>query len=99
MRSYYPCEQIRAAEEPLLASLPEGTLMRRAAYGLARVVATELHTRTGAVAGRTVTLLVGSGDNGGDALWAGVFLRRRGVAVTALLLAPDRTHPGGVAAL
>lgn len=99
MRSYYPCEQIRAAEAPLLASLPEGTLMRRAAYGLARVVAEELHTRTGAVAGRTVTLLVGSGDNGGDALWAGAFLRRRGVAVTAVLLAPDRTHPGGLSAL
>ncbi len=33
MRSYYPCEQIRAAEAPLLAALPEGTLMRRASYG------------------------------------------------------------------
>jgi hydroxyethylthiazole kinase-like uncharacterized protein yjeF len=63
------------------------------------VVAEELHARTGAVAGRTVTLLVGSGDNGGDALWAGVYLRRRGVGVTALLLTPDRAHPAGLAAL
>jgi hydroxyethylthiazole kinase-like uncharacterized protein yjeF len=99
MRSYYPCEQVRAAEAPLLAALPEGTLMRRASYGLARVVADELHTRTGAVAGRKVSLLVGSGDNGGDALWAGAFLRRRGVAVTALLLDPERAHPAGLAAL
>ncbi|MCK0093304.1 NAD(P)H-hydrate dehydratase [Rhodococcus sp. HNM0563] len=99
MRSYHPCEQVRAAEAKHLAVLPEGTLMRRAAFGLARLVAEELRARTGAVAGRTVTLLVGSGDNGGDALWAGAFLRRRGVAVTALLLAPDRAHPAGLAAL
>ncbi|MFD6896594.1 NAD(P)H-hydrate dehydratase [Rhodococcus sp. NPDC060086] len=99
MRSYYPCEQVRAAEAPLLAALPEGTLMRRASYGLARVVADELHTRTGSVAGRKVSLLVGSGDNGGDALWAGAFLRRRGVAVTALLLDAERAHPAGLAAL
>ncbi|PND48701.1 bifunctional ADP-dependent NAD(P)H-hydrate dehydratase/NAD(P)H-hydrate epimerase, partial [Rhodococcus sp. ENV425] len=57
MRSYYPCEQVRAAEAPLLAALPEGTLMRRAAFGLARVAAAELRSRTGAVAGRRVTLL------------------------------------------
>ena len=47
-----------------------------------------------------MTLLVGSGDNGGDALWAGAMLRRRGVAVTAVLLDPDRAHArgaGGVA--
>ncbi|AKE90811.1 NAD(P)H-hydrate dehydratase [Rhodococcus aetherivorans] len=99
MRSYYPCEQVRAAEAPLLAALPEGTLMRRAAFGLARVAAAELRSRTGAVAGRRVTLLVGSGDNGGDALWAGAFLRRRGVAVTALLLDPERAHRAGLAAL
>lgn len=99
MRSYYSCEQVRAAEAPLLAALPEGTLMRRAAYGLAGVVAGELRTRTGAVAGRRVSLLVGSGDNGGDALWAGAFLRKRGVAVTALLLAPDKAHRAGLEAL
>ncbi|MDX5310014.1 MAG: bifunctional ADP-dependent NAD(P)H-hydrate dehydratase/NAD(P)H-hydrate epimerase, partial [Rhodococcus sp. (in: high G+C Gram-positive bacteria)] len=99
MRSYYPCEQVRAAEAPLLAALPEGTLMRRAAFGLARIAATELHARTGSVAGRHVSLLVGSGDNGGDALGAGAFLRRRGVAVTALLLDPERAHQAGAAAL
>ena len=98
MRSYHLSEVVRAAEAPLLASLPEGTLMRRAAYGLARVVASELRERTGGVAGRRVSLLVGSGDNGGDALWAGAFLRRRGVAVTALLLDPDRAHTAGLRA-
>ncbi len=73
--------------------------MRRAAFGLADVVARELRERTGGIAGRTVTLLVGSGDNGGDALWAGFFLRRRGVAVNAILLAPERAHAAGLAAL
>ena len=33
--------------------------------------------------GRRVTLLVGSGDNGGDALYAGVRLLNRGVRVRA----------------
>lgn len=99
MRSFHPSDVVRAAEAPLLASLPEGTLMRRAAYGLARVVASELRERTGGIAGRRVSLLVGSGDNGGDALWAGTFLRHRGVSVTALLLDPDRVHPAGLRAL
>ncbi|MGU3582646.1 NAD(P)H-hydrate epimerase, partial [Rhodococcus sp. C26F] len=99
MRSFHPSDVVRAAEAPLLESLPEGTLMRRAAYGLARVVASELRERTGGIAGRRVSLLVGSGDNGGDALWAGTFLRHRGVSVTALLLDPDRAHPAGLRAL
>ncbi len=58
-----------------------------------------LRSRAGGVAGRRVVLLVGAGNNGGDALWAGHFLRRRAVAVTALLLAPDKAHPAGLAAL
>jgi hydroxyethylthiazole kinase-like uncharacterized protein yjeF len=44
-------------------------------------------------------VLVGAGNNGGDGLWAGYELRRRGVAVTAFLLNPDRAHPAGLAAL
>lgn len=91
--------QVRAAEDRLLARTPDGALMRRAAFGLATVAAGMLRDLTGGTAGRTVTLLVGAGDNGGDALWAGVFLRRRSVAVTAVLLAPDRAHPEGLAAL
>ncbi|MGZ9827464.1 NAD(P)H-hydrate dehydratase [Tsukamurella ocularis] len=99
MRHYHHPDSVRAAEAPLLASLPDGALMRRAAYGLARVCADELAARTGGTAGRRVTLLVGSGDNGGDALFAGAVLRRRGVAVEAVLLAPDRAHAAGLRAL
>ncbi len=42
--------------------------------------------------------VVGSGDNGGDALWAATFLRRRGAAADAVLLNPDRTHRKALAA-
>ncbi|MFC7447754.1 NAD(P)H-hydrate dehydratase [Rhodococcus daqingensis] len=99
MRDYFTADQVRAAEAPLLAALPEGALMRRAAHGLSVVAAAELRSRTGGVAGRRVTLLVGSGDNGGDALWAGAMLRRRGVVVRAVLLDPGRVHAAGLAAL
>ena len=98
MRHYYSVDAIRDAEAPLLASLPDGALMRRAAFGLATEIIRELTVRAGGVAGRRVCAVVGSGDNGGDALWAATFLRRRGAAADAVLLNPDRTHRKGLAA-
>jgi hydroxyethylthiazole kinase-like uncharacterized protein yjeF len=98
VRHYYSAEAIREAEAPLLAGLPDGALMRRAAYGLATSIIAELTARTGGVAGRRVCAVVGSGDNGGDALWAATFLRRRGAAADAILLKPERTHQKGLAA-
>ncbi|WP_433757209.1 NAD(P)H-hydrate dehydratase [Nocardia sp. CA-135398] len=98
-RGYFTADEVRAAEAELFTRVPEGMPMHRAAYGLARIVASELRARTGGIAGRSVLLLVGSGDNGGDVLWAGSMLRRRGVAVTALLLNPERAHAKGLAAL
>jgi ADP-dependent NAD(P)H-hydrate dehydratase / NAD(P)H-hydrate epimerase len=98
MRHYYSADAIRDAEAPLLASLPDGALMRRAAYGLAVAIAGELTARTGGVAGRRVCAVVGSGDNGGDALWATTFLRRRGAAADAVLLKPEHTHRKALAA-
>ncbi|MGD1219777.1 NAD(P)H-hydrate dehydratase [Streptomyces krungchingensis] len=95
MRTAYSVETVRTAEQELMARLPEGALMQRAAAGLA-VTCAEL---LGRVYGSRVVLLIGSGDNGGDALYAGARLARRGAGVTAVLLAPDRTHPGGLAAL
>ncbi|MFI1211644.1 NAD(P)H-hydrate dehydratase [Streptomyces sp. NPDC020802] len=95
MRTAYSVETVRAAERELMARLPEGVLMQRAAAGLAAACADLL----GRVYGSRVVLLVGSGDNGGDALYAGARLARRGAGVTAVLLAPERTHPGGLAAL
>lgn len=98
MRHYYTADAIREAEAPLLASLPDGGLMRRAAYGLAGAIARELHSRTGGISGRRVCAVIGSGDNGGDALWAATLLRRRGVAASAIVLNPDRVHRAGLAA-
>ena len=98
MRHYYTADEIREAEAPLLASLPEGGLMRRAAFGLATAIIRELVLLTGGISGRRVCAVVGSGDNGGDALWASTFLRRRGTAVAAVLLNPERTHKAALAA-
>jgi len=95
MRSAHTVSQVRTAEEALAATLPDGVLMQRAARGLAHAVADLL----GEVYGARVHLLVGSGANGGDALHAGAHLARRGAAVTAHLLSPDRTHAEGLAAL
>ncbi|MGZ4437839.1 MAG: NAD(P)H-hydrate dehydratase [Nocardioidaceae bacterium] len=95
MRHAHTVEQVRAAEGALMARLPEGALMQRAAAGLAYAVLDLL----GRAYGARVLLLVGAGDNGGDALWAGALLRRRGVVVEALLLSPDRAHPTGLSAL
>ncbi|NEY31712.1 NAD(P)H-hydrate epimerase, partial [Streptomyces sp. PRKS01-65] len=95
MRTAYSVETVRAAERELMARLPGGALMQRAAAGLAAACAELL----GRVYGSRVVLLVGSGDNGGDALYAGARLARRGAGVTAVLLAPQRAHPAGLAAL
>ncbi|MEV5233832.1 NAD(P)H-hydrate dehydratase [Streptomyces pseudogriseolus] len=95
MRTAYSVETVRAAERELMGRLPEGALMQRAAAGLAAACADVL----GRVYGSRVVLLVGSGDNGGDALYAGARLARRGAGVRAVLLAPGRAHAGGLAAL
>lgn len=99
MRAAWRVADVRSAEAALMATLPEGTLMQRAAAGLARRCALLLRERYGQVYGRRVLLLVGSGDNGGDALYAGSRLARRGAVVSARLLAPQRAHAGGLAAL
>ena len=77
-----------------MATLPEGALMQRAAAGLAYAVLDLL----GSAYGRRVLLLVGGGDNGGDALYAGAMLARRGCGVEAVLLS-EQAHEAGLAAL
>jgi ADP-dependent NAD(P)H-hydrate dehydratase / NAD(P)H-hydrate epimerase len=90
MRALYDADTIRAAEAPLLSALPPGTLMQRAATALARRCAQLLGTTYGS----RVVLLVGSGNNGGDALFAGAALARRGARVDALLVS-DAVHEDG----
>jgi hydroxyethylthiazole kinase-like uncharacterized protein yjeF len=98
MRRAWRVSDVRAAEQELMATLPEGALMQRAAAGLARRCALLLED-SGGVYGACVLLLVGSGDNGGDTLYAGAALARRGAQVRALLLQPERVHLAALAAL
>ncbi|MGF7235118.1 MAG: NAD(P)H-hydrate dehydratase [Frankia sp.] len=93
MRYAHTVADVRAAEAPLLASLPDGALMQRAVAGL---VAHAIR-RLGGVYGRRVAILAGGGDNGGDALWAAARLAARGARVDAF--APGATHRAGTAAL
>ena len=94
MRQAHEVAKVRAAEGALMAVLPEGALMQRAAFGLASVCAGLLEQPYGA----RVVVLAGSGDNGGDALYAAALLARRGAAVHAIT-AGSRTHQGGAGAL
>jgi len=80
----YTADAVRAAEAPLLAAgLP---LMRDAAAALACIVADELARTPGAV-----LVLAGSGDNGGDALFAAAELATRGERID-VVLTRDRVH-------
>lgn len=89
----YSAAQIRRAEAPLLAQgLP---LMARAAHALAEAVLGEL-AQVGAAAG-PVLVLVGSGNNGGDALYAAAELCAGG-AECWLLPVGSRLHSEGLAA-
>ncbi len=89
---------VRRIEAEAMASLPPGTLMQRAAAAIAVSAGTMLRDTVGRVTGSRVVLLVGSGDNGGDALYAGARLAARGARVDAVLVA-DRHHVEGAAAL
>lgn len=88
----YSAQQVRDAEAPHLAA--GEPLMARAASALAAVVRETLARRDTSDAGR-VLLLVGSGNNGGDALFAGAELAAQGVAVTVVKLA-SHVHAQGL---
>jgi len=98
MRDAYQVAAVRTAERALMEIVPDGALMARAATGLASVCASLLSRHPGHVYGTRVVVLAGSGDNGGDALYAGALLARRGAAVTAIAAGP-KVHLGGTAAL
>ena len=93
MRAAYDVDAVRAAEQPLLDSAARGCADAAGRGGPARVCAAVL----AGVYGARVLLLVGAGNNGGDALVAGAALAGRGARVDALLLA-DRVHDAGLAA-
>jgi hydroxyethylthiazole kinase-like uncharacterized protein yjeF len=84
-------DDIRAAEASLAATLPEGALMQAAARGLAD------HLEFIAP-GELALMLIGPGNNGGDALYAAVHLLDRGVRVDLCLRDEARVHAEGLAA-
>ncbi|MHA3704226.1 NAD(P)H-hydrate dehydratase [Jatrophihabitans sp. YIM 134969] len=95
MQAVHTAGDVRAAEARLFEQVPERDVMLRAATGLAVQCAAMLRR----VYGARVVLLVGSGNNGGDALFAGAWLARRGAEVRAVLAAPDKAHADGLHAL
>ncbi len=90
----YRVEAIRAAEARAFADIDPFVLMQRAAAGLATAILRRLERPYGS----RVLLVVGSGNNGGDALFAGVRLAARGVQVSCWRVA-ESVHPAGWAAL
>ena len=94
-RQTYTAAQVREAEEPYLQrGVP---LMRRASAALAAEVAGLLTARVGEVAGRRLLVLVGPGNNGGDALHAAAILAGDGATVQIVPVAP-RMHRAGLEA-
>jgi ADP-dependent NAD(P)H-hydrate dehydratase / NAD(P)H-hydrate epimerase len=85
-----PVESARLDAE---STVPLTVLMERAGVAVAHAA-----VRMGAGYGTRVAVLVGPGNNGGDGYVAADHLRRRGVAVDLLALAPPRTEAAAWAA-
>lgn len=94
MRQAHAVADVRAAEQALMATAPEGALMQRAAAGLAATCVRLL----GRAYGSRVVVLAGTGDNGGDALYAATRLARRGARATAVQVGTN-VHARGAGAL
>ena len=99
MRAAYRVDQIRAAEVRLIGRDGDEAVMRRAATGMAVVCARLVAADRGRLTGARVVLLVGSGNNGGDVLWAGAWLAGRGARVVAVPTATSMHGPGLAALL
>lgn len=78
----YPIAAIRQIEQAALAELPNGTLMRCAGQVAAAVA---LEMLQAAPHSAQVLILIGPGDNGGDALEVAAQLAQNGLAITALI--------------
>src|SRR4029453_17591740 len=94
----YDVTTIRSLEAEAIAEVGENTLMQRAATGVAAAVAGDVASFRGRVYGSKIMILIGPGNNGGDALFAGARLARRGAAVTAVRCL-GQPHSRGAAAL
>ncbi len=95
MISAYGIAEVIAAEHAHAGELESGVLMERASTGLASEI---LRMLAGSVVGTRVVIAVGSGNNGGDALFAGALLARRGMRVDAIGTT-SAVHQAGLAAM
>ena len=91
----YTAAQVREAEAPFLER--GEPLMHRAAAALADEAVAHLAARPGGVEGARVLVLAGSGNNGGDALYAAERLAGRG-ALICILPTSERLHREGLEA-
>jgi hydroxyethylthiazole kinase-like uncharacterized protein yjeF len=97
MRGVHTVDEVRSAEEAVLARVPARELMLRAATALSSTCAQLLLGHRGGVYGAEVVVLVGTGNNGGDALYCGSHLARRGAKVSVVPVG-TRTHEAAAAA-
>lgn len=93
MLTAYTVDRVRAAETVLMAELPPGELMSRAARGLAGIC----RVRCADIPGAAVVALVGPGNNGGDALYAVALLADEGFDCVAVR-GDWEVHAGGLEA-
>ena len=91
----YTADQVRSVEGPHLAA--GEPLMARAAAGLAAEIDDILRGMRGVGEPGRLLVLAGSGDNGGDALFAAATLAARGHAVDVVRTG-TRIHEAGLAA-
>ena len=87
-------DRLREAESDTMRHIGQVVLMDRAADAVAAETTAALVSRGVALDGARVALLVGSGNNGGDALLAGARLCRAGASVVALLVGDDANVRG-----
>lgn len=90
----FPSADILARVAHELRTGAPDRLLRKAAAGLAVVIIEELGRRCSGVYGRRVAMLVGTGNNGADALLTGIRLRHRGVQVDVILTGDHAYEPG-----
>ena len=90
----FTADQVRQAEQVLLdAEAYDDALMQQAAHAVAAAAEVMLKAPASEPERTRVLLLVGSGGNGGDALYAGAELCDSGFAVDAVLLSGQVHEP------
>lgn len=97
MIELFTVDQVVAAEQAHADDLASGALMQRASFALATVVVRRLTAMRGSTLGAHAVILAGTGNNGGDALFAGALLAQRGLRVD--VIGGDVMHADGLRAV